>query len=82
MHNSHEMIAWDHTAAIVAAIINMHRDPKRSKAVDIRKMNPYRSGATSRPQIRLNAKDSMKLLKRVFIDHRPPTMTEIVAGKI
>ena len=82
MHNSHEMIAWDHTAAICAAIINMHRDPKKSKSVDIRKLNPYRSGSTEKPKIRLNSKDSMKLLKRVFIDHQPPSLTEIAAGKI
>lgn len=76
------MIQWDHTAAICATIINMHRDPKRGSPADPRKMNPYRTRSTGKPLIRLNKEDSMKLLKRVFIDHAPPTLSEIQAGKI
>ena len=44
-------------------------------------MNPYRvikGGKT--PKIRLNTEDSMKLLKRVFIDHRVPDMTALQKG--
>ena len=76
--------AWDHTAALCATVINMHRDPKRSKPVDPAKMNPYRKGTSAggKPQIRLNKADSMKLLKRVFIDHRPPNLAALEKGRI
>ena len=73
--------AWDHTASICATIINMHRDPKKSQPADPAKMNPYRvSKGGKTPKIRLNTEDSMKLLKRVFIDHRVPDMTALQKG--
>lgn len=42
MHRYREKIAWDHTAAILATIINSNRDPKRSTPVDPNRINPYR----------------------------------------
>ena len=82
MCDGNQKTAWDHTSAICATIINMHRDPRKGCAADPRKMNPYRTAAKETPKIKLNSKDSMKLLKRVFIDHAPPSLAEIEAGKI
>lgn len=82
MHGTHQLTAWDHTAAICATVINMHRDPKKSRAVDIQKLNPYRTQKAAMPKIRLNSADSMKMLKRVFIDHQFPTASEIASGKL
>lgn len=82
MCDSKEMVHWDHTAAICATIINMHRDPKKGTAADPLNMNPYRSKSAVKPVIKLNSQDSMKLLKRVFIDHAPPSLNEIQSGEI
>ena len=84
MCNAKNMIAWDHTAALCATVINMHRDPKRSKPAEAAKLNPYRKGGVKkdRPKIRLNKADSMKLLKRVFIDHQGVNPEKIMQGKI
>ena len=83
MVDGQQLIQWDHTAAICATIINMHRDPRKGRPADVNKLNPYRAAATTqRPKIRLNKESSMKLLKRVFIDHDAPTLQEITTGKI
>lgn len=84
MCDSRQMLEWDHTAAICATVINMHRDSKKSKPADPVKMNPYRKGASTggKPQIRLNKTESMKLLKRVFIDHRPPDWAALERGYV
>lgn len=73
---------WDHTAALIAAIVNMHRDPKRGKAVDPAALNPYRKPAPEKTKIRLNKEDSMKLLKQVFIDRKPVNMNSLMQGKV
>lgn len=36
-----DRIAWNHTASIAATIMNCHRDPKKSKAVKPKDLNPY-----------------------------------------
>ena len=83
MCDGKQMIQWDHTAAICATIINMHRDPRKGSPANSQKLNPYRNHkGGEKPMIKLNSKDSMKLLKRVFIDHAPPTLDEIQHGKI
>lgn len=84
MCHAHNMIAWDHTAAICATVVNMHRDPKRSKPAQAAKMNPYRleESRIEKAKIRLNSQDSMKLLKRVFVDHQGVSVQALERGKI
>jgi len=73
--------AWDHTAALLALSINQNRK-KSSHAVSASDLNPYRCKKREKPKIRLNAKDSMKLLKAVFIDHKVPDFGNLMQGKI
>lgn len=82
MNNAHQVTAWDHTAAICATVINMHRDPRRSRAVDVVKLNPFRTQVAAVPKIQLDKNASMKVLKQVFVDHRMPTMVEMASGKL
>ena len=82
MNNAHQVTAWDHTAAICATVINMHRDPRRSRPADVVKMNPFRTQVAAAPKIKLDAAASMKVLKRVFGDHQPPTAEDVAAGKL
>ena len=73
---------WDRTASVLACYINSNRK-KGSKVIEPEALNPYRKQTRSvQPKIRLNSKDSMKLLKRVFIDHKPPNMEALAKGKI
>lgn len=75
--------AWDHTAAICATVINMHRDPKKGKPISPTALNPYRNKGKETPKIKLNKEQSMKLLKRVFIDKKPVDMGTLCAtGKV
>ena len=72
---------WDRTSSVLALYINSHRK-QGAKTVSPESLNPYRTRARNTPKIRLNSKDSMKLLKRVFIDHRPPDMAALAQGKV
>jgi len=70
MTNERLTVQWDHTAAVCATIINMHR-AKHSKPADMIKLNPFRAAAArEKPLVRLNKKQSMEALKAVFIDHK------------
>lgn len=73
--------AWDHTAAIVATLINLNRK-KSSQAVKAIDLNPFRCKQREKPKIKLNSKDSMKLLKSVFIDHKVPDLGKLMDGKV
>lgn len=64
---------WDHTAAICATIMNVNRDPKKSKLVEFSSLNPFRNKKKrQKPKITLGVKDSMNLLKKVFVEKRMP----------
>jgi len=42
--------SWDHTAAIVATLANIHRDNKKTKAITIDQIHPYlKPQATNKP---------------------------------
>ncbi len=73
--------SWDHTAALLALTINMNRK-KGAKAVAAVDFNPYRHQKKSQPKLKLNKADSMALLKRVFIDHKPVDLNALQQGKI
>lgn len=36
---------WDHTASILAVIVNVNRNPKKTKAIGPEKFHPYRKPA-------------------------------------
>lgn len=45
-------------------------------------LNPYRKSKKEIPKIQLDKKASMRILKKVFIDHDPPTLEDLQSGKI
>lgn len=68
---------WDQTAAICATIMNVNRDPKKCKLVEFSSLNPFRNKKKRRkPKITLGVKDSMSLLKKVFIEKQMPDNIE------
>lgn len=57
---------WDRAAMITAAVINMHRDPKKGRPATPAALNPYRAGKDRKDAIiKLNQKDSMAFLKQI-----------------
>lgn len=73
--------AWDHTAALLSLSINQHRK-KGSQTVKASDLNPFRCRQREKSKIKLNSKDSMKLLKSVFIDHKVPDLGKLMEGKV
>lgn len=65
MSEERERTAWDHTAFIAATLININRDPKKSKAATVASLNPYRCRRESRVDAKLNQQDSMDLLRKL-----------------
>jgi hypothetical protein len=60
--------AWNHTAAVMAMLANVHRDPKKTRAFRPKDFHPYHAGG-SKSGIPLR-KGNWELLKKVFVD--PP----------
>lgn len=57
--------AWNHTAAILAMLANVHRDPKKDRAYKPSDFHPTQTARTAKvPPI----KGSVALLKSVFVD--------------
>jgi hypothetical protein len=81
MYLSCQKNTWDHTAAICSTILNVNRGSK-SKIVKMENLNPYRKSKKEFPKIQLDKKASMRILKKVFIDHDPPTLEDLQSGKI
>ena len=62
---------WNHTAALMALLANVNRDPKRGrpfKPADFHPALPPRRGHTGPPP---PLKGDISMLKTVFVDHRP-----------
>lgn len=57
---------WNHTAALLAMIANVHRDAKKTRAFRPGDFHPHRDKQT--PTI---AKVGIHVLKQVFVDRRP-----------
>jgi len=60
--------AWNHTAAVLAMIANVNRDPKKGRVLKPDDFNPYASGR--RKQGTAITTDNITILKRAFIDQR------------
>lgn len=58
---------WTHTSEIVAMMINVNRDPRKSPPVLAAELNPYR---IQRPT-RMGRKAGFEMLKAVFVDGKP-----------
>lgn len=52
---------------ITSVIINMQRDPKKTKPVSADSLNPYRQ-QQKKPIVKLNKKESMQYLRRYYHD--------------
>lgn len=67
---------WNHTAALMALLANVNRDPKRGrpfKPADFHPALPERRGRTTPPA---PLKGDISMLKTVFVDHRPADAKE------
>jgi hypothetical protein len=58
---------WNHTAAMLAMLVNVNRDPKKGRAMKPTDFHPGALKAASRAQ---PLKADLKLLKTVFVDGR------------
>lgn len=56
--------AWQHTANLLAMLVNCHRDPKKSSAAKPKDFDPY-----ARRNQRVLRKASVDVLKDVFINN-------------
>ncbi len=59
--------AWGRTATVLALLANIHRDPKKHRALRPSDFNPYET--KRRSGIPIKAKD-IGLLKKVFVGKR------------
>ncbi|MCI0333700.1 MAG: hypothetical protein L0228_10820 [Planctomycetes bacterium] len=57
--------AWNHTASILAMLANVHRDPKKSRALRPADFHPH-----LRHEKPIITKVGINVLKQVFVDRR------------
>ena len=69
MAQARQRDAWNHTAALLALLANVHRDPKKGRALKPGDFHPIQ--ATQRP-ICPPFQGDICVLKRVFIDNIIP----------
>ena len=69
MAQAHQHDAWNHTAAVLALIANVNRDPKRGRPFKPADFHPALPNRQRRPSPPL--KGDITLLKTVFVDQRP-----------
>ena len=65
---------WNHTAALMALLANVNRDPKRGRAfkpADFHPALPIKRGRAGPPPPLPPLKGEIGMLKTVFIDQRP-----------
>jgi hypothetical protein len=58
---------WNHTAALLAMLVNVNRDPKKGRAMKPADFHPAAIKAAARSQ---PLKVDLSLLKTVFVDSR------------
>ncbi len=56
---------WNHTAATLAMIFNVNRDPKKQKAITPSELNPHEKKKKSGIPL---TTDNLKILKKVFVE--------------
>ena len=67
---------WNHTAALMALLANVNRDPKRGRAfkpADFHTVLPAQRGRVGPPA---PLKGDIGMLKTVFVDQRPADLKE------
>jgi len=62
---------WNHTASVIAMLVNVNRDPKKSP-VPAWRFHPYEAGEQRKQGIPLTA-GNIGLLKKVFVERRSET---------
>lgn len=58
---------WNHTAALLAMLVNVNRDPKKGRAM---KPGDFHPGSLKRSQNAPVLKGDLQMLKSVFVDKR------------
>jgi hypothetical protein len=59
---------WNHTAAVLAMIANVNRDPKKGRPLNPADFHPMQEAQVSAP---LRPNVSVSLLKTIFVENRP-----------
>ena len=62
---------WNHTAAVMALIANVNRDPKRGRALKPADFHPALPGRRERTGPPAPLKGDIAMLKTVFVDNAP-----------
>jgi hypothetical protein len=67
MARARQEAEWDRTAAILATIVNINRDPRKSRPVSTRELNPYRDGTAhvSEDAITVSRDEAVQLFRQM-----------------
>jgi hypothetical protein len=58
--------SWNHTSAVLALLANVHRDPRKGRAMRPADFHPMHKTPARKPAV---LKGSVELLKTVFVDN-------------
>ena len=61
---------WNYASGVMALLANIHRDPKKGRALRPQDFHPLAHAKASRSQ-RQPLKADISVLKSVFVDNRP-----------
>lgn len=67
MAEARQLDQWNHTAALLALLANVHRDPKKTRPLRPIDFHPHRKSA---PGVPAAQKADISILKTVFVDRR------------
>lgn len=59
---------WNHTAAVLAMLANVNRDPKKGRPLKLADFHPMHEAAAPAQQL---PKVEVSLLKTIFVENRP-----------
>jgi hypothetical protein len=68
MAQSRQTENWNHTAALLAMLANVHRDPKKGRALKPSDFHPVPKPKTKAEQPPI--KGDIRMLKTLFVDRR------------
>lgn len=58
--------SWNHTSVLLAMLANIHRDPKKGRALRPADFHPMHKAAAGKPVV---LKGDLRLLKTIFVDN-------------
>lgn len=67
MAQARQQEAWNHTAALLAMLANVNRDPKKGRAL---RPTDFHPNPAARPPEPATLKGDIGMLKKVFVDRQ------------